>query len=417
MVGLKALAVVNRFTQNDSLPAITRQGVKWVFDYHGQSSGSVLGDERMDGLAPYTGSELCTTVEAMYSLSYLYQAMGDNQFADRCELAAFNALPVTVTEDWWAHQYMQESNQPYSRNLADTPFFNVRGDGQTFGLEPNYPCCTVNHPQGYPKFLSASFTAIGDNGLAHILLSPATVTITIGQNNTVSISCDTNYPFDKKLTYTISATEKFSFYVRVPAWTFGGFSRVEVNGSKEMPLSPDSHTGLHEMAIQAGKTTIEYTVNPTIVVEPRANSTIAVHYGSLLYALEIGSVVSTSPPVNWESQTQYPAGYAPPQALQYTINNTTLWNYAIDPATLKYHTKPNYCNGSAQLPNPIFTAGAPPGYMTVQACEIDWPLFKDVPAAVPLPGYRTCTSAKLEVTLIPYGAAKIHMAEFPTMEY
>jgi hypothetical protein len=32
----------------------------------------------------------------MYSLSYLYQTMGDNNFADRCELAAFNALPVMV---------------------------------------------------------------------------------------------------------------------------------------------------------------------------------------------------------------------------------------------------------------------------------------------------------------------------------
>lgn len=32
----------------------------------------------------------------MYSLSYLYQSMGDNNFADRCELAAFNALPVMV---------------------------------------------------------------------------------------------------------------------------------------------------------------------------------------------------------------------------------------------------------------------------------------------------------------------------------
>ena len=342
--------------------------------------------------------------------------MGDNQFADRCELAAFNALPVTVTEDWWAHQYMQQSNQPYSRKLSETPFFNVNTEGQTFGLEPNYPCCTVNHPQGYPKFLSASFTAMGDNGLAHVLLSPAIATATIGNNNTVSISCDTSYPFDQKLTYTITATEKFSFYVRVPGWSSGGSSGITINGSNGMPLSPDSHTGLHEIAIQAGKTTVEYIVNPAIVVETRANSTIAVHYGSLLYALEIGSVVSTSPPENWQDRTEYPADYAPPQARQCSINNTTLWNYAIDPATLKYHTQSHY-NGSTELPNPIFKAGAPPGYMTVQACEIDWPLYKAVPAAVPLPGQRTCTSAKSEVTLIPYGAAKIHMAEFPTMEH
>jgi hypothetical protein len=47
----------------------------------------------------------------MFSLGYNYRALGDSAFADRAELAAFNALPAAVAPDWWSHQYMTEINQ------------------------------------------------------------------------------------------------------------------------------------------------------------------------------------------------------------------------------------------------------------------------------------------------------------------
>lgn len=133
--GLKAGATIYRFTANESLLPNNRNGVNWTFTYHGDPAGSVIGDERESGLNANRGSELCTAVETMHSMSYLYQTLGDNYFGDRCELAAFNALPVSITSDHWARQYLTLASEPYSEQLASpNPFWNVGEWGIIYGL-------------------------------------------------------------------------------------------------------------------------------------------------------------------------------------------------------------------------------------------------------------------------------------------
>lgn len=135
--GLKAAAVIRRFTYNDSLVETNRNGFQWTMKFHGAPSGTVIADERLNGLQPFYGAETCTAVEVMFSGSYSYRALGEGFYADASELAAFNALPGAMTGDWWAHTYMSQSNQPFSRNLTWSPFFDVNTMGQTYGLEPN----------------------------------------------------------------------------------------------------------------------------------------------------------------------------------------------------------------------------------------------------------------------------------------
>lgn len=414
--GLKAPAVYRRWNHDDSLIQIAMDGVNWTMEYHGSASGTVLADERLVGLAPYSGSELCTAVETMFSLSYLYQALGTNYYADRAELTAFNALPVMLTPDWWAHQYMAQPNQPFAENLTETPFYNTNSWGQTFGLEPNYPCCTVNHPQGWPKFASSSFVQVGNNGLAHALLSPgkATAKLTSGQ---VTIDCETAYPFLNTLQYTINAAVPFYFYVRVPSWATSD-SKIQFGKSKPSPLHPNPSTGLHKLAISKGITSMTYTLASDIQTQARENDTIAVYKGALLYAIEIPSTnTSTYPPKFPNGSSQHPADYAPAQSKDYEYHNESAWNFAVDPSTLVYHGPEDANSATYDLANPIFAPGATPGHIEVRGCEIDWPLYKgSTPGYPPTGDARKCIGDARVLRLVPYGAAKTHMAELPTIK-
>ena len=79
--------------------------------YNGTPVEILTGDECLSGISPIQGTELCSVVELMYSFERLYLATGDTKWAQRLERVAYNALPATLSDDTWTHQYVQLSNQ------------------------------------------------------------------------------------------------------------------------------------------------------------------------------------------------------------------------------------------------------------------------------------------------------------------
>ncbi len=426
--GLKSSAVIRRFNHNESLVSTTWNAINWTFTHHGAPSGAILGDEILRDLSPIMGSELCSAVETSYSLSYLYHSLGRNTYADLAERVVFNALPVMTTADGWAHQYMDQPNAPWTnRTGADTrqSIFTTSGTNRAtvFGLEPEYPCCTVNFPQGWPKFLSHSWATVNSSGLAHTLLSPSVVRTNI-DGYLVIVSCQTAYPFDNVLTYSIQSTTHFTLSLRVPSWSLPSSSSLLLNSTTLSPLNPDPHTGLHAIPIPVGNTTITYTLSTAIRTEPRGKNSISVYVGPILYALDVGHSTTSS---LVSSDAQFP------QLGDYYFANTSSWNIAIDPSTLVFHRmnstafdsssssgKENTRNeGEGQRSR--FDYGAPTGWISVQGCEIAWGLLRN---AIPdqVPEDRTCLgsrdgSVKREYRLVPYGTAKVHMSELPVVDF
>lgn len=68
--------------------------------------------------------------------------------------------------------------------------------------------------------------------------------------NKVTVNVDTVYPFSDTLTTTITATNAFTYYVRIPSWVSGG--TIAINGGQATAVSPNN--GLHAVSVPAGTT-------------------------------------------------------------------------------------------------------------------------------------------------------------------
>ena len=138
-------------------------------------------------------------------------------------------------------------------------------------------CCTVNFPQGWPKFITNAFLTTPDRkSLVHLYLGPYSVSSTLasGQSsscfskkeivpnlwtqkgNLVSVHVDTIYPFSDTLTTTITASSAFQYYVRIPGWVVGG--TISINGGSEKAVQP---SGNRLLAIPVSAGTTQFVLN------------------------------------------------------------------------------------------------------------------------------------------------------------
>ncbi|KAI8632522.1 hypothetical protein F5Y19DRAFT_366758 [Xylariaceae sp. FL1651] len=411
--GLRYPLSLYRNTGDPALRAQTRKAVDLLAAYHRSLAGTIIADEYISDLNPSRGAELCIAAEVMFSSAYIYQYLGDNDIADWVEQTAFNAFPVSVASDWWSHQYVQQENQPWARNLSTAElWWDVDSYSNVFGLEPNYPCCTVNHPQAYPKFLANSFATTEDGGLAHVFLIPGSAAANLGDSkkNAVFVSANTTYPFGNTITYAISAASPFDFYVRIPTWAD---SSSTIDGDTK--VSPDEK-GLQKIQVPAGESTtsVQFSTSPRVV--PRANDTAAIYYGALLYALAIDYDSVASAPINYRTEQVLVANTTDPLGRtkdhQLTPKRGVKWNIAIDPTQI--HVV-NTADEASALKNPIWELGAPPVELRVAATEIEWPVVRDTPAD---PGtFDVKVKGKpFSARFVPYGSAKLHMALLPVVE-
>lgn len=364
--------------------------------YHGTPAGVFTCDEHLAGRSPSQGTELCTVVEEMYSLEMLASILGEPHLADRLERIAFNALPATFKSDMCAHQYDQQANQVVCKISPEHVYATNGSDSNLFGLEPNFGCCTANLHQGWPKFTEYLWMRSRDNGLAAIAYAPCAVTTEVA-GKPVHINVTTGYPFDGTITCTVSAGGGASFplYLRIPAWAEG--ARVQIGKSQASAGKPGAFMRIGRK--WKGDTVVTLRLPMTPRIERGYHNSAIVVRGPLVYSLQIGAdwkLLHREPPFgDWEV---YP---------------TTPWNYALqlDAAqplqSLTFETRPVGAN-------PFSPEGAPITAKAKGRKLPAWTLEKN--AAGPLPESPVQSAEPLEdLTLIPYGCAKLRVTEFPAL--
>ncbi len=376
---------------------ISEKLYKFLTEYNGTVVGTITGDECLAGQNPSRGFELCSVAELMYSFECLYEMTGKKAWLDRLERVAFNALPATVSEDMWTHQYDQQVNQISCVKNGGTSYFGTNGDeANLFGLEPHFGCCTSNFNQAWPK-LAMNGCLKHDYGYTVAIPFPARYSDG-NYNELVEIEVSGNYPFENKFEITVNSMKKskFELKIRIPDWA-EDVKLISKNNVE--PIKDKEYLTIEKTWFGVDKFSVEFLCKPRFIKRP--NNLKAVRYGALVFALPIKTEYVMKEYVKDGVERKFPY-------CDYELKGTSPWNYGF--ASTEDEIKVESAN-YGKVP---FSFEYPRITLKAKMKKVEWdyaPYFETV--ANPTPVSNKAIGLEEEITLIPYGSAKLRMTEMP----
>lgn len=393
-------------------------GIKKYDLNHGQAGGRFSGDEHLSGKSPDRGTELCSVVEYMFSLEELYAIFGNNALADRLELLAFNSLPGTTTPDIWAHQYDQQSNQVLVSSAKRNWSTNFE-NSNIYGFSPNFGCCLANMHQGWPKFVESMWMATNDNGLALVTYGPSVVKAKVGKGKEVTVTEETDYPFNGSVRLTISsnASVRFPVYLRIPGWADSVTVKFK---NKTVIVKSVSEYRINEKWKNGDQIVIGLPMQ--IRVEKRYNNSLSVLRGPLYFSLRIDK--------EYKSIKIKDDNFGYKGSVDWEITPKSAWNYGL------LIDSKNIMRGLNIKVNPIgkypfsdkgdmvwiadsgkyvHTTLEAPVVITARGIKIPEWVMKDNSADIPPLSPVKPEGDPQIISLVPYGCARLRITEFPVM--
>jgi DUF1680 family protein len=380
--------------------------------YHGLPNGMFSGDEHFAGTDPSQGIELCAVVESMFSFEQAFAILGDPRIADRLEKVSYNALPGTISDDMWSHQYDQQPNQ-IACTRAHRQWSTNGSDSNLFGLEPNFGCCTANFHQGWPKFVSSLWMATPEGGIVAAAYAPSRVQIKLGSAD-IAVDETTEYPFRGKVDFTIHTPRpaSFPFVIRVPVWADS--ATVTLNGHATQ--IPPSGCALWSNGAEANQARCDLAkafhiikrtwkdgdqVTLNFAMQPRVthwyHDSAVFERGPLVFSLPLSG--------QWSELKKYAE-----RSADWQITPTADWNYAVEVGDCDANVVEH------SVGNVPFDVKNPPVVMEVKGRrQPQWAMQENSAGPVPVSPVHS-TDPLRTLALVPYGAAKLRVTAFPYLE-
>lgn len=394
-MGLKEPAVRYLFDGGREHLEQVLQGLANLDRCHGQAPGTFSGDEWLAGLDPGQGVELCAVVELMFSLEQLGRIFGQGLFGDRLEQVAYNALPAAVTADWRAHQYHQQPNQVLC-SLAPRGWTFSGEQANVFGLEPHFGCCTANMHQGWPKLTRSLWMATPEGGLAVLAYAPCAVEAPVGGTGSACLQVETHYPFRPEvgITFRLPSPARFPLLLRLPGW--GGPPHLRLNGR---PLScPPAEGGYARLGrLWEDGDLLELSLPMDLRVLPRPGGAVALAAGPLVFALPVGE--------DWR-RIPGSGGFG-----DWEVHPTTPWNYGLELPSGSQAG--GWSLEWGEVRSPPFAGEQTAVRLSGRGRRVTSWVMQGHSAAPPPPSPVKTTAPSQPLRLVPYGCARLRVAEFP----
>ena len=243
------------------------------------NTGGFSSGEKTTG-NPYDPSaiETCCTVAWIDMSIAMLKLTGNSIVADEIELSTFNGSlgGQSPSGRWWTYNTPMDGTREAS---AHTINFQCRPGS------PELNCCSVNGPRGLA--LLSEWAVLSNDGFVLNYYGPSTFRVRTPNNQTLSLSQETDYPKTGiiHLRLSLDEPERFEIKLRIPAWSAN--TSVAINSEQYPDVQSGSYFALEREWNSGDTIEIDLDMSPHYWVgERNFSGKTSVYHGPVLLAFD-----------------------------------------------------------------------------------------------------------------------------------